>query len=178
MALSDSPPGPPSLPSTAELRTPPAGASLSAPRSSLADMPCPRPRRTEPLQVSVASRLVRPSPYLRRAGVRDFALDTGGRGLLRLTARYGLPARLPSFPWALSRGFRPADYPTKPLVSFHAYRQLHGWAPSSHRVSAPKRRTEKCGLAPGAAVWGGVAGNLQPCPHRSNFVGNFRVSGS
>ena len=46
--------------------------------------------------MSVASRSVRPSPYLRRVGVRDFP--------------------------------------------------LHRWAPSSHRVSAPKRRTEKCGL--------------------------------
>ena len=55
----------------------------------------------------------------------------------------GLLARLPR---TLSRGFRPASYPAKPLVSFHAYRQLHRWAPSSHRVSAPKRRTEKCGL--------------------------------
>ena len=63
------------------------------------------------------------------------------RGLLRLTARYGLPACSPGFPRTLSRGFCPADYPTAPLVSFHAYRQLHGWAPSSHRVSAPKRRT-------------------------------------
>ena len=64
---------------------------------------------------------------------------------------YGLPACSPGFPRTLSRGFRPADYPTAPLVSFHAYRQLHRWAPSSHRVSAPKRRTEKSGIIAVAA---------------------------
>ena len=79
------PAGPPSLPRTAELRTPPAGTSLPALRSPLADMPCPLPRRTEPLQVSVASRLVRPSPYLRRVGVHDFTFEACS-GLLRVTA--------------------------------------------------------------------------------------------
>ncbi len=159
MALSDSPPSPPSFPRTAELRAPPAGVSLPALRSPLADMPCPLPRRTEPVRGSVASHSWRPSPYLRRCPRFHF------RGLLRLTARYGLPACSPGFPRTLSRGFRPADYPTAPLVSFHAYRQLHEWAPSSHRVSAPKRRTEKCRLAskheirrwrcrPGPCVWG------------------------
>ena len=68
------------------------------------------------------------------------------RGLLRLTTRYGLPACSPSFPWTLSPGFRPANCSATLLVSFPAYRQLHRWVPSSHRVSAPKRRTEKSGL--------------------------------
>jgi len=27
----------------------------------------------------------------------------------------------------LSRGSDPASYPAKPLGSYHAYRQLHGW---------------------------------------------------
>ena len=57
----------------------------------------------------------------------------------------GLP---PSFPWTLSPGFRETDYPATLLVSCPAYRQLHRWDPSSHRVSAPKRRTEKGGLFP------------------------------
>ncbi len=83
--------------------------------------------------------------YLRRVGVHDFPFEACSGW----TARYGLPACSPSFLWTLSRGFRPADYPAAPLVSFHAYRQLHGWAPSSHRVSAPKRRTVKGGLTPG-----------------------------
>ena len=63
---------------TAELRTPPGGTSLPALRSPLADLPCPLPRRTEPLRMSVPSRLVRPAPYLRRVGVHDFTLETWG----------------------------------------------------------------------------------------------------
>ena len=84
------------------------------------------------------------------------------RGLLRLTARYGLPACSPSFPRTLSRGFRPASCPTRLLVSFHAYQQLHGWVPSSHRVSAPKRRTEKSGLMRGVAI-GPASPNSRDC---------------
>ena len=72
-------------PRTAELRTPPAGTSLPALRSPLADMPCPLPRRTAAVQVSVASRLVRPSPYLRRVGVHDFPFEACS-GLLLVTA--------------------------------------------------------------------------------------------
>ena len=70
---------------TAELRTPPGGTSLPALRSPLADMPCPLPRRTEPVRMSVASRLVLPSPYLRRVGVHDFTFEACS-GLLRVTA--------------------------------------------------------------------------------------------
>ena len=119
------------------------GTSLPALRSPFTDMPCPLPRRTEPVPVSVASRSVLLSPYLRRVGVRDFPFEACSGW----TARYGLPACSPGFLRTLSRGFREANYSTAPLVGFHAYRQLHRWAPSSHRVSAPKRRTEKCGLA-------------------------------
>ena len=63
----------------------PPGPPFSALRSPFADMPCPLPRRTEPVPVSVASRLVRPSPYLRRVGVRDFPFEACS-GLLRVTA--------------------------------------------------------------------------------------------
>ena len=51
------------------------------------------------------------------------------RGLLRLHSRYGLPGRSPAFALTLSRGFVPASRPTEPLVSYHAYRQLHAWVP-------------------------------------------------
>ena len=79
-------------PPSAEWRTPPAGTSLSALRSPFADMPCPLPRRTEPGPMSVASRLVRPSPYLRPVGVRDFPFEACS-GLLRVTAcRLARPA--------------------------------------------------------------------------------------
>jgi len=44
------------------------------------------------VQVSVASRFVRPSPYLRRVGVRDFPFEACS-GLLRVTAcRLARPA--------------------------------------------------------------------------------------
>ena len=59
---------------------------------------------------------------------------------------YGLPACSPGLLQALSGGFHPARYSAAWLVSFHACRQLHERAPSFHRVSAPKRRTEKYGL--------------------------------
>ena len=107
-------------------------------------MPCPLPRRTEPVRLSVASRLVRPAPYLRRVGVRDFPCDACS-GLLRVTA-CGL-AR-PAFPGLCHQASARTGHPIELLVSFPAYRQLHRWAPPSHRVSAPKRRTEKCGLRP------------------------------
>ena len=65
----------------------------------------------------------------------------------------------------LSRGFRAADYSTAPLVSFHADRQLHRWAPSSHRVSAPKRRTEKCRLDFTFCLQGGNGGGVVNVVH-------------
>ncbi len=77
----------------------------------------------------------------------QFKPKSGQKSTRKLqSSNYGPPACPPSFPWTLTRGFRPASCPTAPLVSFHAYRQLHGWVPSSHRVSAPKRRTEKSAL--------------------------------
>ena len=51
------------------------------------------------------------------------------RGLLRLHSRYGLSGCSPAQWLTLSRGFDPASYPAKPLVSYHAYRQLHAWVP-------------------------------------------------
>src|SRR4051812_16374861 len=38
-------------------------------------MPCPLPRRTRQVRVSVASPSARPSPKLRRVGVRDFTFE-------------------------------------------------------------------------------------------------------
>src|SRR3954453_8856239 len=38
-------------------------------------MPCPLPRRTRQVRVSVASPSARPSPKLRRVGVRDFTCE-------------------------------------------------------------------------------------------------------
>ena len=49
------------------------------------------------------------------------------RGLLTLHSRYGRQGCSPTLQWTLSRGFDPPGYPTGPLVSYHVYRQLHGW---------------------------------------------------
>ena len=49
------------------------------------------------------------------------------RGLLKLYSRYGLQGCSPTLQWTLSRGFDPTGYPIEPLVSYHVYRQLHGW---------------------------------------------------
>ena len=45
----------------------------------------PLPRRTQPVHASVASRLLRPSPFLRRVGVRNFTFEACS-GILRVTA--------------------------------------------------------------------------------------------
>src|SRR3954447_103019 len=39
------------------------------------DMPCPLPRRTRRVRLSVASPSARPSPFPRRVGVRDFTFE-------------------------------------------------------------------------------------------------------
>jgi hypothetical protein len=57
-------------------------------------------------------------------------------GLLKLHSRYGLQNRLPAYSGLLSRGFDLTGFPTKPLSSFHAYRQLHGWNPPPQVISA------------------------------------------
>ncbi len=134
MALSGSRRVRPRFPRTAELPAPPARVSLAALRSRLAEMPCPLPRRSEPAPVPVASRSVRPCPHLRRAGLGDFPFEACS-ALLRVT---GCQLASPALPRTLSRGFRLASYPAKPLVSFHPYRQLLRWAPSSHRC--PRRK--------------------------------------
>jgi len=119
-------------------------ASLSPLRSPLVDMPCPLPRRSEPLQVPVASRFVRPSLYLRRAGVGDFPFEACS-GLLRVMAcRLPRPA-VSGLCHEVSRQItQPRRLPASMLTDNYIR-----WAPSSHRGPRPKRRTEKCGLALG-----------------------------
>src|SRR5215469_17217952 len=48
-------------------------------------MPCPLPRWTEPVRRSVTSRLVQPSPFLRRVGIHDFTFEACS-GFTRVTA--------------------------------------------------------------------------------------------
>ena len=93
------------------------------------------------------------------------------RGLLRLTARYGLPACSPGFPQTLSRGFRLASYPAKPLVSFHAYRQLHQnfhFDPGTGTVYTTPLRTTRLSQAEHCASPSPVAASASS--HRSQTL--------
>ncbi len=98
------------------------GVSLSN-AICLPGMPCSLPRWTEPVLVSVSSRLVLPSPFPWRVGVHNFAFEACS-SFTRVTA---CRVARPPYSGLLSRGFDPASYPTGPLVSYHVYRQLHGW---------------------------------------------------
>ena len=93
-------------------------------------VPCHIPRRTERVRASIASQFTRPSPLLRRVGVRIFTFEACS-GFTRVTARW--IAQPPKRP--LSRGFNPVDRPTKLLVSYQINRQLSGWNPSSTGVT-------------------------------------------
>ena len=106
-------------------------------------MPRPLPRRTQPVHASVASRLLRPSPFLRRVGVRNsISLSRPAQAYCALRPN-GLLARLTR---TLSRGFSSTRYRTTLLASFDVDRHLHRRGLSPRRVFAPVRRTEKCGL--------------------------------
>ena len=91
---------------TAELRTPPAGTSLAALRSPLADLPCPLPRRTEPLQVSVASRLVRP-PRISGGSASTISLSRPAQAYCALRPASLLARLSPDFVTRLPRGRLP-----------------------------------------------------------------------
>src|SRR5262249_31898249 len=50
------------------------------------DVPCPLPRRTKRVRVSIASPLMQPSPYGRRVGIRIVTFEACS-GFTRVTAR-------------------------------------------------------------------------------------------
>jgi len=87
------------------------------------DMPRSLPRRIEQVYMSMSSPSVLPSPVIGRVGIRDFAFEACSS----FTSRCGLSNCCPPNSGHLSRGSGPAGYPTKPLGSYHAHRQLHGW---------------------------------------------------
>ena len=64
------------------------------------------------------------------------------RGLLKLHSRYGLQGCSSAFQRTLSRGFEPNGYPPGPLVSYHVFRQLHGWVLPPLVVCAVGAHTE------------------------------------
>ena len=89
----------------------------------LPGMPCSLPRWTEPVLLSVTSRLVLPSPFPRRVGVHDFAFEACSSFTRVTTCRV---ARPPYSGLCHEASTRPVTR-AGPLVSYHVYRQLHGW---------------------------------------------------
>ena len=86
--------------------------------------------------LSVSSLFVQPSPVNRRVGIHDFTFEACS-SFTRVTAcRIACPPKS----GRLSRGFDLASCPTKPLSSFHAYRQLHGWIPPPQVICAVSAR--------------------------------------
>ena len=125
------PPGLPCLPRHRSCDLRPKRVSPDYPHH-LSDVPCPLPRRIERVLMSITSPLMQPSPNGRRVGIRIVTFEACS-GFTRITAR-----RIAQPPKAtprlregrlLSRGFSPASYPTKPLVSYRIYRQLSVWNP-------------------------------------------------
>ena len=87
-------------------------------------MPCPLPRWTQPVYLSVTSRSGQPSLMLWQVGVHDFTFEACS-GFTRVTA-----CRVAQPPWvAFVTRLRPgpARRRPKPLVSYQTYRQLSGW---------------------------------------------------
>src|SRR5216684_1253121 len=86
--------------------------------------------------LSVSSLSARPSPVNRRVGIHDFTFEACS-SFTRVTAcRIACPPKS----GLLSRGFDLASCLTKPLSSFHAYRQLHGWILPPQMISAVSAR--------------------------------------
>src|SRR5215469_10902874 len=103
MTLSQSPPGRPPAEGVGTCAPPKPGFPHS-PRPPF-HMPCPLPRWTEPVHLSVSSRLVRPSPRHRRVGIHKFTFGPGQ------TSRVLRPAGLLGDPrWPLSQGFSSVRY--------------------------------------------------------------------
>ena len=137
MGLSDSPPDPSSFPRTVELRTPPAGVSLSAPRSPLADMPCPRPRRSGAIVGCFAACAAFPVSQAGRRPRCSFR-ELGGEacsGLLRVTA-----CRLarPAFPGLCHQASaRPVTRPSRSSASMRTDNYIGGLLPPT---GCPRRK--------------------------------------
>ena len=109
----------------------------------LPNMPCSLPRWTEPVLVSVASRLVLPSPFPRRVGVHDFAFEACS-SFTRVTACR--VARPPYSGLCHEASTRPVTRPGRSLATMFTDNYMGGSFP--HWQTAPVRRTWKCGYKP------------------------------
>ena len=104
----------------------------------LPGMPCSLPRWTKPLLVSVASRLVLPSPFPRRVGVHDFAFEACS-SFTRVTACR--VARPPYSGLCHEASTRPVTRPGRSLATMFTDNYMGGAFP--HWQTAPVRRTRK-----------------------------------
>ena len=86
-------------------------------------MPCPVPRRTRRVQVSIASPSARPSPFRGRVGIRDFTFEACS-GFTRVTA-CKVAAR-PKADFCPEASTRPVARPDRSVATM-SNRQLHRW---------------------------------------------------
>jgi hypothetical protein len=100
---------------------PPDRGSLTRP-DHLPHLPCPIPRWTEPVHLSVPSRLVPASPRQCGVGVHEFTFEACS-GFTRVLRPAGL---LGHRTWPLSQGFSLVRYQAKPLVSYQLGPPLRG----------------------------------------------------
>jgi hypothetical protein len=124
----------------------------------LPDVLCPLPRRIERVRLSL---LPHSCCLPRCTGGSASATSLSRPAQASLALR---PVELLSHPrWPSSRGFDPAGYPPKPLVSYQTYRQLSGWLLPPLVIRAFSGHTVHPGFCRG--VWHsgeGCGGHVQP----------------
>ena len=108
----------------------------------LPGMPCSLPRWTEPVLVSVSSRLVLPSPFPWRVGIHDFAFEACS-SFTRVTACR--VARPPYSGLCHEASTRPVTRPGRSLATMFTDNYMGGSFP--HWQTAPVRRTWKSWLS-------------------------------
>jgi hypothetical protein len=123
-------------------------------------MPYPYPSGSRRVPLWMASPLTRPSPSLRRIGIRNFTFETGP-GFPHVTARW--MTQLPKA--ALSRGSDPTGCPAEPLVSGQVNRHPF-WVDPSSTGDTPRLGTRG---VPGSVVPSDAA-QPRDCRQRCRLV--------
>ncbi len=114
-------PSGPSPSAMSKPRPPTARVSLDYPHHP-SRVPCPIPRQTEQVLVTIASLFARPSPGKRRVGICIDSFEACS-DFTRVTAHWIAQPPKAAFVTRLRTG----GYPTDPLVSYQINRQLSGW---------------------------------------------------
>src|SRR4051794_29610873 len=123
-------------------------------------MPCPLPRRTRQVRVSVASPSARPSPKFRRVGVRDFTCEACS-GFTHVTA-----CRIAQSPEAtFVTRLRPGGLPLRTARQLPAQPTTRWVEPSS--TGKPRRLGA---LSPSCRAMAGQPTRLPPCPYLSSTM--------